>query len=397
MPFLSIEMESDTVCIESGYSSSRVSGHLVLKNNSTDDINFLPSKLHDCMAHIRLTGKEKIKQYDNDIIIIDDTYILSSSDWQYNHTYQGYILFFNIPLSGDIPISFTNDIGCIEYLLTSTVRGFNDINLRSMRPLILYRGLFNPPSVLTSCSTSSLSSTTSTSSFTSPSFIPSTTSLSSIPVASFSSRANGFNDRSKLCWGMSDQSQWQYELELPQLIDASQSFVFTLRTRMRCFSENHFLSSSRKKTASLESCMIGVQLYESVQIGSNSISHRVLMTTSHVLTQPSATWTSPCTIALNLIQTPTSSTLYSSRIKVIHHLQIALNYCSPQGQNDRICFDCIVPLIAPPPPPLQSNCDHVVDTMMKMMIQPPTNEKVLPVWFHHTSDLTLHSLDTFML
>ncbi|ORZ10450.1 hypothetical protein BCR42DRAFT_422399 [Absidia repens] len=340
MPLLSIEMENDTICIESGYSSNRISGHLLLKNESNDDDILLPNALHDCMAHIRLIGKEKIKQHDNDIIIIDDTYSLSSSDWQYNHTYQG---------------------------------------------------------VLTSCSASSLSSTSSTSSFTSPSFIPSTTSLSSIPAASFSSRATGFNDRSKLCWGMSDQSQWQYELELPQLIDASQSFVFTLRTRMRCFSENHFLSSSRKKPASLESCMIGVQLYESVQIGSNSISHKTLMTTSHVLSQPSLTWTSPCTIALDLIQTPTSSTLYSSRIKVNHHLQIVLNYCSPQGQNDRICFDCIVPLIAPPPSHLQSNCNHVVDTMMNMMIQPPTNEKAFPVWFNHTPDLTLNSPHTVML
>lgn len=57
---------------------------------------------------------------------------------------------------------------------------------------------------------------------------------------------------SRLCWGMSAQSQWRYELELPQRIEDS-GFQITLRTQFRSTPQP------------LETCLIGVRVYDSAQ------------------------------------------------------------------------------------------------------------------------------------
>jgi hypothetical protein len=86
---------------------------------------------------------------------------------------------------------------------------------------------------------------------------PPTLSSSSSSFSSSSRSLSSFKmDRPRLFWGMSEQAQWQYELELPQQIDPTFAFVLTLRTRMRCF--------PHKNPSALESCLIGAQIYESL-------------------------------------------------------------------------------------------------------------------------------------
>ncbi|KAI8333905.1 hypothetical protein BC941DRAFT_433320 [Chlamydoabsidia padenii] len=287
---LSIELEHDSICqLETGCST--ITGHLVLAMDP-----FGPSPHYS--ACIRLTGKETIKN--DDIILLDETYRLDDYYYQDN----SYLIPFHLVLPRDLPISFLGENSRIEYCLSATARNLKcgDSELRSMQPLTLIPPPLSPSSSSTCSSQSEV-------------------------------------DRVRLFWGMSERHQWQYELELPQVIDTTQPVVFTLRTRMRGFSPFNDTHNS---------CMIGVQLYESVQMGSSySGSYRILMTSSRVLSQPSSSWSSPCLFMLDLDQPPLSSTVCSTRIKVTHHLQITLNYCSARGDTDCLRLDCPLALVVP--------------------------------------------------
>ncbi|KAI8081341.1 uncharacterized protein BX664DRAFT_388341 [Halteromyces radiatus] len=305
MSSLVIDLENEYVCMDEGC-SIHVKGNLYLKLGSDQHTRIYSSS-------IRLIGTERISE-EEDKNIMDDVYRLSSSEWQSMPSGQHYLHPFLLHLPKDLPLTFSHRYGSIDYTLKAIIH--DDPPLIAVRTLYLYR---RPP-------------------------LPISSSLPSLHTSSCSSCSSSISDefveenRSKLCWGLSHQAQWQYELELPQWIDATQSFVCSLRTRMR-----HHQSNS-----SLTSCMIGIQLYESIEIGLQTNEPMILLTTSQVLVQPSSTWTCPCTIPVFLHQLPTSSTFRSPRIHVHHHLCITLNYCSPLGQSDTVHLECIVPLIVPP-------------------------------------------------
>lgn len=205
---LSIEFEHDSICLLPVRS---ITGHLVLILDIPTSLN--GSTVHHPSASIRLTGKETAQDKNTDNIILDETYRLSEYH-QVHH--QTFMIPFDLPLPPDV--SFLG----LEYSLTATWGNLkSQSQLRSMHSL-------TPPTLSSSSSFSS-----------------SSRSLSSFMV-----------ERPRLFWGMSELAQWQYELELPQQIDPTFAFVLTLRTRMRCF--------PRKNPSPLESCMIGVQLYESL-------------------------------------------------------------------------------------------------------------------------------------
>ncbi|CAO3579908.1 unnamed protein product [Absidia cylindrospora] len=402
--------------MESTCAQTYVKGYLLLNHNNAEEEDHDKEPhdiLHESSTCIRIIGKEWITDSkDDSTILIDDSFHLPTYEWQYHPEQRFFTLPFDIPLPRDIPITWVGRDSGIDYVIRAQVRRLKNIPfvVDAARPLILLRG----PPLLTIAPSSTCSSSSSLSSLLSPlpSLSPSLTSSSSLLSSTSSSSAllspffksytlpssssispsiEGLaNNRSRLCWGMSARSQWQYELELPQLIDASQPFSFTLRTRIR-------QQSLSKNSSLMESCMIGIQVYESIHVGSKPSINQVLMTTSNVLTEPSRTWSSPCAVTLELDQLPKSSTLCSPRIKVDHHFQITLSYCSAQGQSDRVHFSCIIPLITIPTPSLPMLCssENTVNTLMKMMsVAKQSDQNISPLCSQPRSDFILNSIDT---
>ncbi|KAI8342663.1 hypothetical protein BC941DRAFT_448853 [Chlamydoabsidia padenii] len=119
----------------------------------------------------------------------------------------------------DIPLPLLSED--MEYSLRASVRGSkNGKTLYAARPLNLIQ---TPPPSYPSSLCSTLSSSSSLSTIIQP----------------------------RVCWGISALSQWKYELELPQQINGFDPFLIGLRT------------FSRMKHQSRETCLIGIQIYES--------------------------------------------------------------------------------------------------------------------------------------
>ncbi|SAL96623.1 hypothetical protein [Absidia glauca] len=273
---LSIELEHGSICLPQAKS---IIGHLVLILDSPSSLD--ESILCHSSASIRLTGKEATQDDSTENTALDETYRLSEYH-QVHH--QTFMIPFDLPLPPDV--SFL----VLECSLTAMWRGLKStLQLRSMQS--------SAPPTLSSSS----------------SFSSSSRSLSSFKI-----------DRPRLFWGMSEQAQWQYELELPQQIDPTFAFVLTLRTRMRCF--------PHKNPSALESCLIGVQLYESLGSGS----YRILMTASRIVGEPSLSWSCPCAFSFELDQAPSQS--------APHYLQLTLTFCSWRGESDRLQLECTMPM-----------------------------------------------------
>ncbi|KAI8069590.1 hypothetical protein BC940DRAFT_297037 [Gongronella butleri] len=309
---------------------------------------FLPCMM-SCPVNtcVQFVGEELV--LGNAMRLIDDTYRLSTDEWTYDYDKKQWCLHFDIPLPclRDLPISFAP----LDHRIPSphdddqVVRGHpltqdqqkNDNGDNGAVASIQYHVRATAR-------------------------YQNTDLQASAPVTVQSPRADTTHDAkpmTKTCWGMSEHKHWLYELELPQWVEATKPFNVGIRTKSRSVA-----SSNDNAT-----CMITIQLYEAVKVDTQPETTMTLLTSSHLLKNPSTTWSSPCTVPLELLTLPSSGSLSSPRIHISHHLCVTLRYYSPEQkqarQLDAIHYRCMVPVFAGPCSSKQQDSDRDSGISMK--------------------------------
>ncbi|KAI9012152.1 hypothetical protein CLU79DRAFT_722357 [Phycomyces nitens] len=136
----------------------------------------------------------------------------------------------------------------------------------------------------------------------------------------------------RLCWGTSSLPlrRWHYEVEAPQVYSLHQTPTLKVRVRS-ALHKPHF-------QATLETCLIGIQVFESVRIGRMDIpKSEPLITLTQLLVAPSLSWNSPCEIPIpaDLGRLP-SADLSTPLQSIQHRLRITLAFCNAQGESDHV-------------------------------------------------------------
>ncbi|ORY96742.1 hypothetical protein BCR43DRAFT_515112 [Syncephalastrum racemosum] len=150
--------------------------------------------------------------------------------------------------------------------------------------------------------------------------------------------------RSKLCWGTSRSGLrcWQYELEVPQVLHPLA--LVTLRLRHK-----------HPKPSSMETCLVGCHVFETVQIGTSTDDRSMvsqppspppepLMSSTELLEDPADTWDRPWSMAMQLKDEPFAPTsLSTERFCLRHWLKIELTLagkcCDQAYHSERLQFE----------------------------------------------------------
>ncbi|KAL0089675.1 hypothetical protein J3Q64DRAFT_1729698 [Phycomyces blakesleeanus] len=136
----------------------------------------------------------------------------------------------------------------------------------------------------------------------------------------------------RLCWGTSSSPlrRWHYEVEAPQVFCLHQTPSLKVRVRS-ALHRPHF-------QATLETCLIGIQLFESVRIGKEAVpKSEPLITLTQLLVAPSLSWNSPCEIAIPAeFERLPSADLSTPLQSIQHRLRITLAFCNAQGESDHV-------------------------------------------------------------
>ncbi|KAI7862446.1 hypothetical protein BDF14DRAFT_1855580 [Spinellus fusiger] len=151
----------------------------------------------------------------------------------------------------------------------------------------------------------------------------------------------------KLCWGTSPlpMRRWRYEIEVPQTISLNTIPIIKVRLQSAIF------ESTKTNKDTLETCLIGVQLYESSQIGKQSVAYvDPLITQTHLLVAPSLSWKSPCEIALGYRSDRLPAIDLSTPLQRIRHtVRITLAFCNVHSDNDHFSIELPITVVSSPP------------------------------------------------
>ncbi|KAI8883920.1 hypothetical protein K501DRAFT_333050 [Backusella circina FSU 941] len=278
---LSVCLDQHSIALRDTESCAYVTGFIKIE---TDLANFkLPS-----WARIQLQGHEKIDNITHSIL--HDTYQLSSRphDWICDHSDSIYYkLPFRLEVPKDIPSSFqmeryqekenekfndNNDDG-IYYTIKATVSGLN----QSAREIVhFYR----------------------------------TSDSALIPR--------------RLLWGIAKHATtWHYEIDLPRQLDgAGKPDTMTIRLKSR----------QRTNRRNIESCLVGCQVIQLVQISDRQDQYDTLMSDTQLLTSPHTSWQYPCQISLEYHSDPIPSAA-SQRITISHFIRITLSFGNLTGST----------------------------------------------------------------
>ncbi|ORX60644.1 hypothetical protein DM01DRAFT_1332773 [Hesseltinella vesiculosa] len=359
------------------FATSRLKGRLYLATSKPVTIDSPPSppsspltpiagplRPRPSFAFIEFSGNEKVNGVP--VSLVDDVFRLSANDWVFDHKQQQWQLAFDLPVPcvQDLPITYTPHLHACPQPLDRRIpndgsqRGLSTVS--SQHEQLCPDDLDNHRNRSTSAACSIDYYVTATARLQDCDY----RAIVPITLGHDGSHIKEDDDEedeglpakplSKTCWGMSDHHHWLYELELPQWIDALKPFQVGIRTKSR----QQWRAAKDPDT----SCMITIHLYEARQIDTQPEVSMTLLTSSHILKNPSTTWSSPCVVPLEMTHLPTSGSLSSPRIDISHHLCVTLNYTSPslhpQHPLDAVHYHCVVPVLSPICVPKYSDSDR---------------------------------------